>query len=184
MPPVLVLTNSWARNPSRVQTADSSGGAGNAGLSFSGSHCFSGPRPLSGTDGCSNPELPVTHPTPRAMEGKGLPIPVPSGRERHLSTSSASPRRGCPPSRQAAETAANPPAGRNQRRLSLRFPSRSRLWTSEQSQHMGGGPAGLTPASEPLRSSRAEGTSERGIFQPQRTGRGKSTRWRVRKTWV
>lgn len=32
---------------------------------------------------------------------------------------------------------------------------------------MGGGRASLTPASEPLRSSQAEGTSERGIFQPE-----------------
>lgn len=104
------------------------------------------------------------------QEGKGLPIPVPGGREGHLSTSSASPRRGCPSSPQAAETAANPPAGRNQRRTSLRFPSRPRLCTSEQSQHAGGGRAGLTPVREPLRSSWVEGTSEHGTFQPQRTG--------------
>ena len=104
------------------------------------------------------------------QEGKGQPIPMPGGRERHLNASSASPRRGCPPSPQAAKTAANSPAGRNQRRTSLRFPSRPCLWTSERSQHVGGGRAGLTPMREPLRSSWVEATSERGTFQPQRTG--------------
>lgn len=43
--------------------------------SLSGSHCCSRLSPLSGTDGCSNPELPVTHPVPRPTGGQGSTHP-------------------------------------------------------------------------------------------------------------